>query len=85
VAARLVEDHGYEDRDHSGPGVRDPVRASGGVHLYRRHQGRDLNDDRRAGHRGFTCAEIGKRIPILRNIGSAAIFATSFLGACPTS
>src|SRR5712671_824835 len=25
---------------------------------------------------GFTCAEIGKRIPILRNIGSAAIFAT---------
>ena len=25
---------------------------------------------------GFTCAEIGKRIPVLRNIGSAAIFAT---------
>jgi Na+/citrate or Na+/malate symporter len=25
---------------------------------------------------GFTCAEIGKRIPILRNIGAAAIFAT---------
>src|SRR5262244_400459 len=25
---------------------------------------------------GFTCAEIGKRIPLLRNIGAAAIFAT---------
>ena len=25
---------------------------------------------------GFTCAEIGKRSPILRNIGAAAIFAT---------
>lgn len=25
---------------------------------------------------GFTCAEIGKRIPIVRNIGAAAIFAT---------
>src|SRR5882724_5170045 len=25
---------------------------------------------------GFTCAEIGKRIPILRNIGAGAIFAT---------
>ena len=53
VAARLVEDHGYKDRDHPDPGVRDPVRASGGVHLYRRHQGRGLDDDRRAGHRGL--------------------------------
>src|SRR6202166_814985 len=26
---------------------------------------------------GFTCAELGKRIPIIRNIGAAAIFATS--------
>jgi len=26
---------------------------------------------------GFTCAEIGKRTPVLRNIGAAAIFATS--------
>src|SRR5262245_61544681 len=25
---------------------------------------------------GFTCAEVGKRIPVLRNIGAAAIFAT---------
>src|SRR5580693_1722118 len=25
---------------------------------------------------GFTCAELGKRIPIARNIGAAAIFAT---------
>src|SRR5215467_10131447 len=25
---------------------------------------------------GFTCAEFGKRIPIIRNIGAAAIFAT---------
>ncbi|MDH2348401.1 MULTISPECIES: 2-hydroxycarboxylate transporter family protein [unclassified Bradyrhizobium] len=25
---------------------------------------------------GFTCAEIGRRLPILRNIGAAAIFAT---------
>jgi malate:Na+ symporter len=25
---------------------------------------------------GFTCAELGKRIPILRNVGAAAIFAT---------
>ncbi|MBV8188403.1 MAG: 2-hydroxycarboxylate transporter family protein [Alphaproteobacteria bacterium] len=25
---------------------------------------------------GFTCAEIGRRIPIIRNIGAAAIFAT---------
>jgi malate:Na+ symporter len=25
---------------------------------------------------GFTCAELGKRLPILRNIGAAAIFAT---------
>ncbi|RUP21296.1 2-hydroxycarboxylate transporter family protein, partial [Methylobacterium sp.] len=25
---------------------------------------------------GFTCAEIGKRIPILKNIGAGAIFAT---------
>lgn len=25
---------------------------------------------------GFTCAEIGKRMPVLRNIGAAAIFAT---------
>ena len=25
---------------------------------------------------GFTCAEIGKRTPVLRNIGAAAIFAT---------
>src|SRR5205085_9083892 len=25
---------------------------------------------------GFTCAEVGKRLPILRNIGAAAIFAT---------
>ena len=24
---------------------------------------------------GFTCAELGKRIPIIRNIGAAAIFA----------
>ena len=53
VAARLVEDHGYKDRDHPDPGVRDPVRASGGVHLYRRHQGRDLDDDRRIGRRGI--------------------------------
>src|SRR6266850_7736431 len=30
---------------------------------------------------GFTCAEIGKRIPILRNIGGAAIFAT-FIPSC---
>jgi malate:Na+ symporter len=25
---------------------------------------------------GFTCAEIGKRLPVIRNIGAAAIFAT---------
>ena len=25
---------------------------------------------------GFTCAELGKRLPILRNIGAAAILAT---------
>jgi malate:Na+ symporter len=25
---------------------------------------------------GFTCAEIGKRLPFIRNIGAAAIFAT---------
>ncbi|GAB3626277.1 malate permease [Pandoraea terrae] len=25
---------------------------------------------------GFTCAELGKRVPLLRNIGAAAIFAT---------
>jgi len=25
---------------------------------------------------GFTCAEVGKRLPVLRNIGAAAIFAT---------
>src|ERR1700680_2763707 len=25
---------------------------------------------------GFTCAEIGKRLPIVRNIGAAALFAT---------
>lgn len=25
---------------------------------------------------GFTCAELGKRLPLLRNIGAAAIFAT---------
>jgi Na+/citrate or Na+/malate symporter len=25
---------------------------------------------------GFACAELGKRIPIIRNIGAAAIFAT---------
>jgi Na+/citrate or Na+/malate symporter len=25
---------------------------------------------------GFTCAEIGKRMPLVRNIGAAAIFAT---------
>ena len=25
---------------------------------------------------GFTCAELGKRIPVIRNIGAAAIFAT---------
>jgi malate:Na+ symporter len=25
---------------------------------------------------GFTCAELGKRIPIIRNVGAAAIFAT---------
>src|SRR5436309_2533751 len=25
---------------------------------------------------GFTCAEIGKRLPLLRNIGAGAIFAT---------
>ena len=25
---------------------------------------------------GFTCAEIGRRLPVLRNIGAAAIFAT---------
>src|SRR6195256_4008534 len=30
---------------------------------------------------GFTCAEIGKRIPIIRNIGGAAIFAT-FIPSC---
>lgn len=30
---------------------------------------------------GFTCAEIGKRIPILRSIGGAAIFAT-FIPSC---
>jgi len=27
-------------------------------------------------HRGLPCAEIGKRLPLLRNIGAAAIFAT---------
>src|SRR5262245_2828222 len=27
---------------------------------------------------GFTCAEIGKRTPVLRNIGAAAIFATVY-------
>ncbi len=27
---------------------------------------------------GFTCAEIGKRLPVLRSIGAGAIFATSF-------
>src|SRR5271170_8177787 len=25
---------------------------------------------------GFACAELGKRIPVIRNIGAAAIFAT---------
>ena len=25
---------------------------------------------------GFTCAEVGRRLPVLRNIGAAAIFAT---------
>src|SRR5690349_23559159 len=25
---------------------------------------------------GFTCAEIGKRLPVIRHIGAAAIFAT---------
>ena len=25
---------------------------------------------------GFTCAEIGKRLPVLRHVGAAAIFAT---------
>ena len=30
---------------------------------------------------GFTCAEIGKRLPIIRNIGAAAIFAT-FIPSC---
>jgi len=30
---------------------------------------------------GFTCAEIGKRIPIIRSIGGAAIFAT-FIPSC---
>src|SRR3989442_10914120 len=25
---------------------------------------------------GFSCAELGKRIPVIRNIGAAAIFAT---------
>src|SRR6266852_5563893 len=30
---------------------------------------------------GFTCAEIGKRLPIIRNIGGAAIFAT-FIPSC---
>jgi malate:Na+ symporter len=30
---------------------------------------------------GFTCAEIGNRLPVLRNIGGAAIFAT-FLPSC---
>src|SRR5262245_49901335 len=25
---------------------------------------------------GFTCAELGKRLPLVRNIGAAAIFAT---------
>jgi malate:Na+ symporter len=30
---------------------------------------------------GFTCAEIGKRLPVLRHIGAAAIFAT-FIPSC---
>ncbi len=30
---------------------------------------------------GFTCAELGKRIPIIRNIGGGAIFAT-FIPSC---
>jgi len=30
---------------------------------------------------GFTCAELGKRIPLLRNVGGAAIFAT-FIPSC---
>jgi CCS family citrate carrier protein len=30
---------------------------------------------------GFTCAEIGKRLPIIRNVGGAAIFAT-FIPSC---
>ena len=38
---------------------------------------------------GFTCAEIGKRLPVLRNIGAAAIFATfipsalAYYNCCP--
>ena len=30
---------------------------------------------------GFTCSELGKRIPLLRNVGAAAIFAT-FIPSC---
>src|SRR5207253_6981743 len=48
VAERMVEDHGYQDRDHPAPDLHHPARTARGLHLHRRHQGRSLHHDRRA-------------------------------------
>ena len=71
VASGLVEDHGYADRDHPGSGLRHSRRAAGGLHLHRRHQGRSLDDDRRAGRSGASPApRSASALPMLRNIGA---------------
>ena len=47
----MVEDRRHANRDRPHSGLCHSRRASGGLHLYGRHQGRDLHHDRRPGDR----------------------------------
>jgi Na+/citrate symporter len=76
VALRVVENSGHADRDHPRSDLCRSCRTAGGLHLYRRRQGRSVHDDSRPRDRRLHLREIGKRTPVLRNIGAAAIFAT---------
>ena len=53
VAERLVENHGYPDRDHSDPDLRHSAHAARRSYLHWRHQGRRLDDDSSPRDRGL--------------------------------
>jgi len=71
-----VEADGIPDRRHSVTGLCDSARVDRRLRDQRQDARRDLDGIAVLAFFGFTCAEIGKRLPILRNIGAAAICAT---------